>query len=179
MNNIYSLIAYVVIFIIYYVILNYILYLEDIKCKCSNNWKRNFIKFFSLLIIILTPLKILPINTLGDLGNNLIRNLLAFEFVFGIFFIYLVYSYTQNLLKSKCKCSKKSVLNFINNYSKVVIFIYTIILISILSALVQLKVYQRTFMYIYKHPEKYMPGRSLLNLTILNKFSKFKNMFLK
>jgi hypothetical protein len=139
MSNIYlNVLTYLILFTLYYVILNYVLYLEDIKC-CSDDWRRNYIKYYSLITIIGLPLKLL--SKYKD-KINIVKYFMIIELLGGTLFIYALYTYSRDLKRNKprCDCSKNSVREFIYSYSKLIIIIYSIVFFATLIALIQLKV---------------------------------------
>ena len=109
------------IIVIYALILRYIYKLENIKCECSANWKRDFIKYYVSFILTIQTLLFLGIlfftNKIAALGNYL-RNLAGgqstgsgllwlltvFLIVLGISFTILSAFYLYEL--QDCQCSE-------------------------------------------------------------------------
>ena len=128
---------------------------EERQCECSDilEWKRRYIKYYSLIALIfisliyIAPL-ILRITKLKSLGEMLSKFILSnpFQFLisvfiaFGFFNIYFIFKYTNTLEKSKCNCENKNeaiLRKVLNYYSIGVIVIY--ILTTILTVAIKLK----------------------------------------
>jgi hypothetical protein len=137
-----------VIFIVFYsYILKYINGLTVKKCECSENWKRDFIKYFSMAAIgvIVLLLVLLFINRLASLPKALITltNVLrGVYFVAFLVFLGVLFSYTRNLsnCETGCKCSEDKMRNIMQYFSAImggwVLFALTIILIVLISILI-------------------------------------------
>ena len=86
----------------------YIYKLEKNKCKCSHHWSRSFIKYYTILmIVILIPyfinqgvfLKVL-------IKNDLAMILLSIIKLLGIVYFVVLVNYFYNLKITECECSK-------------------------------------------------------------------------
>ena len=86
----------------------YIYQLEKNKCKCSHNWSRSFIKYYTILmIVILIPyfinqeifLKFLVKSDMALLIISIIKLL-------GIVYFVVLVNYFYNLKITECDCSK-------------------------------------------------------------------------
>lgn len=109
MLNIYD-----IIFVISYTTIKTLLYsitykwiehMEKTGCKCSEDWKEQFIKYFIMFII---PYNIISALYLIFIGENMI---IAFTIkiiilVLTILFIILTFLYIIKLKKEKCDCSE-------------------------------------------------------------------------
>jgi len=90
-----------VIVIIYnLLILSYIIQLEDKKCGCITDWRHDFIKYFSIGLIILGIITIL----FGSKNTfvMLIKNILM---VGALINIWCLYTYVGDLDKTNCMCA--------------------------------------------------------------------------
>ena len=81
------------------------------KCECSENWKRDFIKYFSMTAIgvIVVLLVLVFVERLASLpqGLKMIVSLLrSVYFVAFVVFLGVLFFYTRNLSKTKCECSE-------------------------------------------------------------------------
>jgi len=130
-----------IVLLINILIVNYVRKLEMITCECSNEWKRDYIKIYSLLTIIITSLICLvPLFMhLVNLDYN-IQSLMTNKFVttvstiytfFGLINVYALFTYSQKIVLTDCKCSKSWERTFIYYYSMLVMSIY-IFLVSLL-----------------------------------------------
>jgi hypothetical protein len=136
------------LFIVFYsYILKYISDLNVQKCECSDNWKRDFIKYFSMTSIgvLSVSLVLLFINRLASLPKALITltNVLrGVYFVAFLVFLGVVFSYTRNLsnCETGCKCSEDKMRTVMQYFSALVggwiLFALTIILIVLISILI-------------------------------------------
>jgi hypothetical protein len=116
------------LFIVFYTyILKYINDLNVQKCECSENWKRDFIKYFSMAAIgvIVLLLVLLFINRLASLPKALITltNVLrGVYFVAFLVFLGVLFSYTRNLsnCETGCKCSEDKMRTVMKYFSALV-----------------------------------------------------------
>lgn len=118
-------IAYIVLWMYVY---SYITNLEKIGCVCSQDWKRDYIKFYVILMIPLMILRILDI---------LPHVLTGFTFVFSIFFIFATYRYIHELRAKKCACSNapvRDVLEIVNYIQLGLLGIAVILIVFIVTA---------------------------------------------
>jgi hypothetical protein len=106
------------LFIVFYsYILKYINNLNVKKCECSENWKRDFIKYFSMtaigvLVIQLVLLFVERLSTLPK-GLKLFSKLLNWVYILAfLVFLGVLFTYTRNLLKTKCECSEDKMINY-------------------------------------------------------------------
>ena len=93
------------IFVIFWIIV--IKYINDLEknCKCSDNWKRDFIKYSLIIFVILLLFKII-------LGKSLLsfnKNLLFIFILLNIFFTVIVLLYIKELKENECKCSESNI----------------------------------------------------------------------
>lgn len=84
-------------------VLSYIMQLEDKKCGCIKDWRHDFIKFYSIALIIW------GIITIGfDMGTSknqfvsLLKNILMFAALINI---WCLYTYVGDLDKTNCMCA--------------------------------------------------------------------------
>ena len=126
------------------IIYRFIKQLETNSCECSVHWKRDFIKYYALITLVYAIVIIFTI-LIGILGKSQVHNLLksillsGFGTVFkdiyiiiGIINIYILYTFTQNLLDTKCNCTLPKYYKPIHYYSKIIFYIYmTIIVLGI------------------------------------------------
>lgn len=111
-------IAYIVLWAFVYA---YVVRLETIGCKCSADWKRDFIKVY---VIFMIPLMLMRLFDL------LPRVVLSITFMFTIFFIIVVYRYIHELREIKCKCSEgmtRDVLEIVN-YIQIFLLAFAVLL---------------------------------------------------
>ena len=95
-------------------VFKYITELES-NCNCSNNWKRDFIKYSLIIFIIILFIQI----TLRFIKKKIkINNIIpVLMFIFNFIFTIIVAVYINELKNKDCKCSEsdmRTVLEIIN-----------------------------------------------------------------
>ena len=125
---------FIIVLLINILILNYIRKLEKISCECSQEWKRDFIKIYSLITIILTTLIcLIPLfmslinlkyNTSNILSNPLLSIGSYIYTFFGLINVYALFTYSQRIVLNKCDCSNSWERTFIYYYSMLVMSLY-------------------------------------------------------
>ncbi len=94
-------------------ILNYLIKLEKLGCECSKDWRRTFITYFIVYLIILLLLSTFNIWNVKQLPPIL----MLVNYVIMILFFVTVYQYIHKLKKEKCECSEnvaRDVLEIVN-----------------------------------------------------------------
>ena len=99
-----SAISHGVIIIIYnLLVLGYIMGLEDKKCGCISDWRHDFIKYYSIGLIIWGLLTIaFDLTTSKNEFVKLLKNILMFAALFNI---WCLYTYVGDLDKTNCRCA--------------------------------------------------------------------------
>tara|TARA_B100000686_G_C16772222_1_gene965935 strand:+ start:1499 stop:2002 length:504 start_codon:yes stop_codon:yes gene_type:complete len=127
----------ILVILIFYVFLKYVLDLEKNDCSCSSDWKRDYIKYFSIAIIILSPLEALKPDFFHNNKNfTLIYYLL--QFIFSVIFLISSILYIKELREKKCKCSEDHKRTFMEVYSYIFLILYSIIIITIFQRLIKI-----------------------------------------
>tara|TARA_Y100000590_G_C15225357_1_gene827891 strand:+ start:189 stop:656 length:468 start_codon:yes stop_codon:yes gene_type:complete len=121
-------------------ILNYLLNLEKSECECSDNWQRNYIKYYSVVAITVSSI-LLVLMALGLRLPRALNNLLSVVSYLLKFFtlinIFVLYNYSRNLVLKNCNCSENTARTFMKYYSMLIIGILVLaIFISILMGVV-------------------------------------------
>ena len=114
--------------IIFGVFLYYINHLENINCFCSDEWRRYYIKYYSIFVILISILEVLSEVYLFQSLINLIVS------IGGLLFLYAVVTYIQKLKEKKCKCSenwKRMALNIFAMIAIIAMILEFIVLIVI------------------------------------------------
>ena len=112
------IIIYFINIVLYFLTFSWIIMMEKENCKCSADWKRTYIKYYLLSMIIF--IIILFVHML--VFNNMYENI--FEYVKYVFllselvFITIVFIYIRDLIKKRCECS--------NSIARDITLIYTI-----------------------------------------------------
>ena len=136
----FSIISGVLALIINFFAIIWIYKLENIDCKCSNNWMRLYIKYYLLLIIpvISTTLLInvyLYFNNLvySDITNSLFtfyRLFASFVTIIGLINIFISIIFINRLKEINCECSE--------DIKREVYYIYNIVLASLICIIILL-----------------------------------------
>jgi hypothetical protein len=134
------------LFIVFYsYILKYISDLNVQKCECSENWKRDFIKYFSMaaigVIVLQIVLSLLELKLKLPYSLKLLLNIL--RGVYGITFIVflgVLFFYTRNLLKTKCECSEDKMRTIMHYFSSILGGLYILFALLALIGLILTRV---------------------------------------
>ena len=115
-------------------IVNYVRKLEQVTCDCSKDWKREYIKIYSLITVILTSLICLvPLflhlinidyNLQKFLSNKIFMYMGYLYTLFGLVNVYALFTYSQKIVLGICDCSKSWERTFIYYYSMLVMSLY-------------------------------------------------------
>ena len=100
----------------------YITKLEKTGCECSEDWKRDYIKVY---VMVMIPLLIMRIF---DLLPKVVMGLTV---IFTLFFIFVTYRYIHELKEKKCACSNaptRDVLEIVN-YIQIFFIAFAVLLI--------------------------------------------------
>jgi hypothetical protein len=89
------------------IILMYILELEKKKCACSKHWMRDFIKYVSIIMIVLSLIIAFIPNFIKSCKTNVVcESLMGLYSIIGlIYVIVLVVYYFHIQKKTNCECS--------------------------------------------------------------------------
>ena len=108
------------------IVLTYVFKLEETSCECSKDWRRDYIKYYSMATLGLITLVVLS----GMLGLNLgkmavvrvVLVLISFAWtVASLTNIYAMFTYTHKLAwNQNCECSSQWQRTFIYYYSMIV-----------------------------------------------------------
>ena len=121
--------------ILWLYILTYIMKLEKIGCKCSEGWKRTFIKYYIIVILVFLVIQMFEFKL--PIEISLITSFV--KILFTIAFVFIVFNYVNYLKETKCQCSidvKRDVLeifNYIQMFLLIIVFvimIYTMFVVS-------------------------------------------------
>lgn len=118
----FFLLASLIAITIWSYIFLYIIKLEKIGCECALNWRRSFIKYY-IIVIILTA--ILKITSLFDKIPFAIKLLLPFA---TVAFLIITYQYVNDLKKKKCECSRETARDVLEivNYIQIGLVVFSV-----------------------------------------------------
>ena len=108
-------------------IIYYLNHLEQIGCKCSLTFQRNYIYYYTICFFIINVLNLFFYNTLFILPIQIIL-LLA-----GIINIVYTIEYVEDMKKQNCKCSESMIRDLMFIIAILKIFVYIIFILIILS----------------------------------------------
>jgi len=122
--------VYIINIILYFITFSWIVLLEKNKCECSKNWKRDFIKYYIMaMILFIVSYGIYEIMSANRIINNydfifdFLRNLMLIS---EIGFVAIVFVYIRDLIKNRCKCSESPNRDISLFYSTVDLIIFAI-----------------------------------------------------
>ena len=159
-----NFLIFLIVLLINILILNYVIKLEKITCECSDNWKRDYIKYYAIVTLLLTlVICVIPVmnmilnkkmNMKSILSTPVSRVISSIYGVAGIVNVYALFSYSQNVILSQCDCSKSWERMFIYYYSMVIMSLYIFIASMVIIAtictgdVVHLKKTMKTMAYL-------------------------------
>jgi len=117
-------------------LMNYVYKLENEKCICSRDWRRDFIKYYTTAVVF----RILFFNILVNTKSPLLR--LGFDTVtfliniFGFGYLWALFTYSKKLKKEKCACSKSVARDVMATYSTLVLGVNLLLLVLYFYALI-------------------------------------------
>jgi len=122
-------IVMLIVVLINIIIFNFIYKLEKTKCECSKGYRRDFIKYYTLLTIFIGIIFIIGI--LKVFSTHSLQLISTIYSVLGLVNIYLLFRLSQDMVIEKCMCSNSWDRKFVYYYSMVIMSVY-VILITIL-----------------------------------------------
>lgn len=114
--------------ILNFIFLNYVDKLEKIKCGCSQDWRRDFIKVYSILVIVLVCAGFF-LDTKKLLKNNTVLGFLTLVQLAGFIYLYCLYTFSRDLKNGNCECSETWERKLIYNYSMIIIMLYLLTIV--------------------------------------------------
>lgn len=125
---------------IYYYTYKWIIKLEKIGCLCSKDWRRDYIKYYTVFIITYIISTVLYLLTTDkDLILVFYVNILII--LSQILYIISVIQYVYRLKKEKCECSKDNI--------REITFIHSLILAASYTLIFFIGLYAAIMYYIY------------------------------
>lgn len=86
-------------------ILYYIYYLEKSNCNCIRSWYHNFIKYYSIYVILRNIITFIAVDATTSIEKDISnRNMYIFDILLVIY-LYSIYMYVGELEKTKCECA--------------------------------------------------------------------------
>ena len=131
-TNAFIVLSSLVVIAINGYILNYVLNLEKVKCECSANWQRDFIKYYSIVSITISSIMILLVLSGLKLPVLLKKLLNVVGYILRILTLvnlFVLYTYSTNLVLKNCNCSEDTARGFMKCYSMIIIGIFALAII--------------------------------------------------
>ena len=125
-------------------IIYYLHHLENIGCKCSLTFQRNYIYYYTITIIIFNLLSIFFQDKLKNLNFNFLLFLPILIVIAGIINIIYTIEYVNDMKKQNCECSESLIrdLMFIIAILQISAFILVILtIVSIIGFKIDLNKY--------------------------------------
>ena len=119
-----------IFFIIYYYLKN----LEDEMCNCVRDWRHDFIKYMSIILIFPLCLYIFNINILNEVCKSIFMYLL-------LIYIYVFNTYIEYLNTKKCNCAVEKQ-KILHSYLMIIYYIVKVIIYLLLLLLLLLLISQ-------------------------------------
>ena len=114
------------------IIIYYLINLEDVSCNCIIDWRHNYIKYFSIFMILINTLIFIGVQIPYRPMNKNIIGFISMGFVIlSLVNMYSLYTYVGDLNDTKCVCAvdKQKDINIFLYYYRYVFIIMPIILI--------------------------------------------------
>jgi hypothetical protein len=107
-------------------ILAYVYMLEMNNCKCSKDWRRDFIFYYSLFYIF----TIICFLILPEIFYHNIQIAILLKILLGVLLlvnIYCLYTYADKLEKTECECAQ----NFGREFMKIFSYFYVVVIVLV------------------------------------------------
>ena len=107
MKSVVNVVPRLVVIVIHVLILAYVMKLEKENCECSSDWKREFIKYFTMILIGLNVIALL-VPQLKNCRNKFLTvliGLLALVNLFNIAVLLIYYIELNKKQNTGCGCS--------------------------------------------------------------------------
>ena len=119
-------------------VLGYLITLENAKCNCIMDWRHNFLKYYSIIMIFVSLFILIIYNNRINMsvGMQIIQVCLMVAFLINI---WCLYTYIGDLDKTNCKCAiedQKDIHYFLYIWRYILVATVIVALISILLAII-------------------------------------------
>ena len=115
-------------FTIGYIFISYVKSLEDKNCACSSDRRRKYVKFYGYFLIIYSIFALVMNIIFSMISSQGFQNIMRIvSFSVNILAAYLIYSYSNILEDSTCKCSESWKRTFMKFYGYTSITIFAFI----------------------------------------------------
>lgn len=97
-NDVVLYVSQILLIVIQLLLINYLIRLEKIGCKCAMDWRRDFMIFYMMVVLLHAILTAFLPMTITPLLQTLVAAL-------GIFNVIITLQYIARLKHERCKCS--------------------------------------------------------------------------
>lgn len=125
------LIFSVLFIVIQILLINYLLRLERIGCKCAMDWRRSFMLFYMILVLV----HVVAITFITKETTPILQTLFA---VMGITNVIITLQYVNKLKREKCECSDsiyKDVITLVAIFNAILYFMLLVIFLYMMFSL--------------------------------------------
>lgn len=107
---------------------HYVIRLERIGCDCATDFRRAYIQWYTLALIVIGIINVALRITGGDLGLSIVSMVLSpIMLAATIVYVVFVIQYINRLRREKCRCSE--------SIARAILYIVTIIHVTLLCLL--------------------------------------------
>jgi hypothetical protein len=134
--------SFIFTIIINSIIIYYLINLEDVTCNCITDWRHNYIKYFSIFIILINTLMFIGLHIPKTINPHIIGSIAMVFLVLSILNMYALYTYVGDLNDTKCVCAvdkQKEVNTFLYYYRYIFIIMPILFIIGLIILLLILR----------------------------------------
>lgn len=122
------------------IIIYYLYHLEKIGCKCSLNYRRNYILIYNVCIVCVSVFMLFT-----HINPSIIFPIFGVLFLFAsILNVIFTIQYVNELKKQKCDCSESFMRNLMYILAIIQIFSWVLVIVTLIIVAI-------TYGYFYKH----------------------------
>lgn len=152
---------YVVYIVLWGYILSYIVKLEKTGCPCSKDWRREFIKYYLVFMLLLIILRMFEMYS----PTSMPPILMTLQFVLSVGFVMVVYHYIHDLKQKKCACSESMARDILEIVNYIQVFLVVVSLVMMIHVMF-------TIAYVYKRSESLRSAMRRLSKSAMKHVSK-------
>lgn len=122
---------YMVYILLWGYILMYIVKLEKMGCPCARGWRREFIKYYLVFMLLLIILRMFEVYS-PALAPPILMTL---QFLLSVGFVVVVYNYIHDLKREKCSCSEgmaRDILEVVNYIQMFLVIVSLVMMVHVM-----------------------------------------------
>lgn len=119
----------------YLLILGYLITLEGKQCNCIRDWRHDFLKYYSVVMILVALLMLLGIFITRNSDNLLLRTVNIILMIAHLINVWCLFTYIGDLDSTECACAiekQKNMHYFLYIWRYILVFAVIASLISII-----------------------------------------------